>query len=346
MQTACGTLFPFGHTGAEDGNVRPIISAEFKGYKWVAVGDTVYRSSKWKTFHDFLFDYIRSVLDTDWGNSELRKDPSERHPIVQWYIYVCHFQRQHIKKEGEIYSDVCTGTVAAYLSLAYDLYILRHHALLQNRLVERLKNNDQFQGARYEIYVTAVLIRAGFSIDFEDEADRTTTHCEFRAAHKETRKRFSVEAKSRHRPGLLGRPGKLQSPEEIRLRIGRLLRSALAKRASDTRVVFIDINMPPEDAGPFANSWFRPLMNEVERVERSRISGRPAPPAYVIITNHPYHYAGNEQPDPSKNYLMTAINIPEFKQQPNGSAGPIDPTILALWDSINKHIPTPHTFEG
>lgn len=330
---------------SKDTNVRPIISADFKGYKWVAVGDAVYRSSKWKTFHDFLFDYLRSAVGGEWGNAELRKVPSERHPVVQWYISVCHFQRQHIKKEGEIYSGICTGTVAAYLSLAYDLYILRHHALLQNRLVERLKKIDQFQGARYEIYVTAAFVRAGFEIDPEDETDRKRTHCEFRAVHKETRKKLSVEAKSRHRPGLLGRPGKLQSPEEIRLRIGRLLRSALAKRASDTRVVFVDINMPPEDVGPFADSWFRPLADEIERVERSRINGRPAPQAYVIITNHPYHYVGDEQPDPPKNFLMTAINVPEFKQQQNGSAGPIDPTIVTLWDSINKHTTIPHTFD-
>lgn len=326
--------------------MRPIISADFNGHKWVAVGDAVYHSSKWKTFHDFLFDYIKSILGSAWGNAELSKDSGERHPIIQWYVSVCHFQRQHIKTEGEVHSGVCTGTVAAYLSLAYDLYVLRHHAVLQKRLVDRLKNIEQFQGARYEVYVAAAFIRAGFDIDFEDEADRTRKHCEFRAVHKTTGKKYSVEVKSRHRPGLLGRPGELQSPEQIRLRIGRLLRSALAKRASKTRVVFIDVNMPPEDVGPFANKWFKPLMNEVEKVEGDTINGQQSPSAFIVITNHPYHYAGDEQADPPKTFYMTAINVPGFKQQPGGQVGPLDPAILVLWDSINKHTRIPHEFDG
>ena len=328
------------------GNTRPIISADFQGYKFVASGDRINYSKKWKTFHDFLFDYLRLTVGNEWGAGELQKHPSDRHPIIQWYISLCEYQKEHIKEPGKIHSGVCTGTVAAYLALSYDLYLIRHHSLLQERLVNRLKVMDQFQGARYEVYVIAVFIKAGFDIVFEDDTDRSRSHCEFTAIHKTTGKKYTIEAKSRHRPGLLGRPGKPQKPEHIRLRVGRLLRSALAKEAAEERIVFIDMNMPPEDVGPFATSWFKPLMEEVIKVEKDSINGKEAPPAYLIMTNHPYHYAGDQEKDPRKNFHLTAINRPEFMQQSDGSVGSIDPSVMNLWDSINKHTVIPHEFDN
>jgi hypothetical protein len=69
-----------------------------------------------------------------------------------------------------------------------------------------LKDINQFQGARYEIYVTASFVRAGFEVELENETERTTSHCEFTATHR-TGAKYSVEAKSRHRQGILGREG-------------------------------------------------------------------------------------------------------------------------------------------
>lgn len=329
---------------AKYGDVTPILSEDFHGHKIVISGNRLNYSKKWKTFHDFLLDYLRMTLGNEWGAEELEKEPSERHPVIQWYITLCDFQRRNVKKEGEIYTGICTGTVAAYLSLAYDLYLLKHHALLQKRLVNRLKIKDQFQGARYEAYVTSIFIKAGFDIDFEDESDRSISHCEFKAIHKSTGQKYSIEAKSRHRLGLLGQPGRPKKPEEIRLRVGRLLRSALAKHAANTRMIFIDINMPPEEVGPFSTTWFKPLMEEIKKVEGGKINSQQVPSAYLAITNHPYHYAGNDKPDPRKNYLLTAINRPEFKKKPDGTVGPIDSVISNLWDSMNKHTEIPHEF--
>jgi len=171
---------------ATQGHVRPQISLDFHGYKMVAVGNRIHYSKSWKTFHGFLFDYIRTTLTSEWGNAELKKPFEERHQILQWYDSVCAFQKKHLKKVGEVHSAVCTGIVGSYLALAYDLYILRHHSLLQNRLINRLRDKRQFQGARYEIYVTASFVKAGFEIEFEDESDKLSTHCEFVATHRKT----------------------------------------------------------------------------------------------------------------------------------------------------------------
>jgi len=332
---------------AQYGEVRPTIALDFQGFKMVAVGNRLHYSKNWKTFHDFLFDYVKTCLGPEWGNAELKKDCSEMHPVLQWYKDLCDFQRQNIKREGEIYSAVCTGSIGAYLSLAYDLYVLRHHSLLQERLIARLRDRRQFQGARYEVFVTASFIKAGFQIDFEDESDKTASHCEFLATHKLSGSAYSVEAKSRHRPGYLGQDGLPRDNDGIRLRVGNLLRSALKKQAAHTRIVFIDINMPPEKDGiiVFQARWFRSLWSEISKVEKEGIAGNPTPPSYLLFTNHPYHYVGNEQPEPRRDFLMTAINMPHFKINEPDAARRADPALFALWESVNEHTTVPNSFD-
>ncbi len=329
------------------GEVRPIVSTEFKGYRLVAVGSELQASKRWKTFHDFLLNYIKTCLSPSWGDEELRKPLEDRHPVLHWYGATCDFQSQQsqtIKPSGQIWSAVATGPVAAYLALAYDLYLLRHHSLLQERLVERLKIMKQFQGARYEIYVAASFIKAGFEIDFERETDRSTTHCEFVATHKLSKTKYSVEAKSRHREGVLGREGKRKSA--IKARIGSVLRQALIKQATYERIVFIDVNMPPELGFITDKKWFPAVMDEVGRLEKEGLANKSVPPAYLFFTNHPNHYVDINEIDPSKDFLMTAINRPEFKKDFKGSPGSgADRNLIHLWNSINQHIHVPHTFE-
>ena len=326
------------------GSVKRPVTVEFQGHRMVAVGNRLLFSKKWKTFHDFLFDYIKGILGTEWGNSELKKPLEKRHPILKWYHSLCDFQRKHIKNEGEIYQATCTGAVGAYLSLAYDLYILRHHSLLQNRLIARLKHIDQFQGARYEIYVTASFIRAGFDLEFEDETDPLTSHCEFNACYQPTGGKYSIEAKSRHRSGLLGQSGDVPIYNEIKLQIDGLLYKALKKYANNIRIVFLDINMPPRPGIPFNKDWFPELCMSFSSIEISHIKGAPSPPAYIFITNHPYHYVGEEDVEPQRDFVFTAINMPAFKIPNVDVAMGQDPGIFKLWESINKHTTIPHEF--
>jgi hypothetical protein len=46
---------------------RPIISAVFHGYRFVAVRGRLHFSKSWKTFHDFLMYYIKVVLGRSVG---------------------------------------------------------------------------------------------------------------------------------------------------------------------------------------------------------------------------------------------------------------------------------------
>jgi hypothetical protein len=183
----------------------------------------LYYSKNWKTFTDFLGDYIRMTLGGEWGNAELTKPLEKRHPILQWYHHICLLQRKHVQKPGEIYSAPVTGAVSAYYGLAYNLYLIAHNVHdIETRLIERLKRPDNFQGALYETRVAAELVKAGFELEYEDESDKSTTHCEFTATSLRTKRKFSVGAKSR--PTASHRDGKL-------LRVGRQLYRALEKNA-------------------------------------------------------------------------------------------------------------------
>lgn len=255
------------------GKGKPIISEEMNGIRFVAVGNQLYCSDKWKTFHDFLVAYLSSVLGQKIGNDELKKPLSERHPIAQWYYHVCIHQQETVKVPGQVSAGSATGAVSAYLELAYNLYLLAHNEQIQAALIKRLLHKEQFHGARYETYVAASLIKAGCELEFENESDGSQSHCEFTASFKTTGNRYSVEAKARQ-------PGKAAG------RIGSQLYNALCKKAAWPRVVFIDINVPDNSNDSEKSQWMDEAMQALRAKEDTMtITGQPAPPAYVFVSN-------------------------------------------------------------
>jgi len=280
------------------GEVRPIIHTDFQGHKFVAVGDSLHWSRNWKTVPDFLGDYIKAVLGKEWGNAELVKPQTERHPILQWYGALCRLQQRTKERtpggQDGIYESELDGPSRAYLLLAYDLYVLRDNLRLQESLVRRLKHRDQFQGARYELFVAATMIRAGFDVEYEDERDSTQKHPEFRATDKRTKQVIAVEAKSRHRPGVLGRPGVVESARDFRLGLRGLLEAALEKPVEHPYVIFIDANMPPEIASPLSLVGWRQEVEKAVRLVDIGITGAGLYAgsgfALLVVTNTPDYY--------------------------------------------------------
>lgn len=102
----------------QQGLGRPIIGVKHGDQQVIAVGNTVYFSDKWKTFPDFLSDYMKRRLDPEWGNAEIKKPLAERHPLMQWYEAYCRYQQAAIKKPGEVTQTPVTGIVTSYLGLA------------------------------------------------------------------------------------------------------------------------------------------------------------------------------------------------------------------------------------
>jgi hypothetical protein len=281
----------------QQGMGRPIIGTEFGGRRFVAVGGTMHWG-KWKTFFDFLSDYIKQVLGGEWDNTEIAKPLSQRHPVMQWYDAVCHYQQRTLREPGKVHTAPMTGATAAYFGLAYSLYLLAHNVALQHKLISRLKNRDQFQGAYYETLVAAWFVLAGFELTLEDESDSTDSHCEFTARSKTSGKSYSVEAKSR-------------GPNKDHLDVGAQLGNALRKTAAHQRIVMIDVNVP-DDPPRTAEAWLNEVMQRLKRLEPTlTVNGQPAPPAFVVVTNHPYRHDLDGY-DTRITVLVGGFKIPDY----------------------------------
>ena len=330
----------------QQGLGKPIISAESSGQRLVAVGSQLHYSPNWKTFHDFLFDYIKKVLGPEWGTAELKKPEDKRHPILNWYSGLIKLQTEQSKDSAEIRSAPMNGAVAAYLHLAYDLYCLSHNAEIQTELIHRLKHLDQFAGAHYETYVAAALLRAGFEIKFEDEADRDRSHCEFTAKSLRTGCRYSVEAK--HREGA-DDPGS----SSVKFRHGRRLQRALRKRADHARVIFMDINIPDAHDNKNTQAILEQSISDIRRFEgRSDHNGNPLPNAYLILTNRPFQH-DPERTDHRCTVIGEGFQIFDFKH--DTAFGSLREAIesrekhldmFQLLDSMRLHSEVPSTFDG
>jgi len=300
---------------SQQGRGRPIISAEFQGYRLTAVGRQLHYSKIHKTFIDFLGDYIRSVLDPEWGNAEIAKPLEERHTILQWYDAICSLHRRVRLGTGEIVSVQENGLLSAYYGLAYNLYLLQHNVELQGYLVARLKRAESFYAAYYETFVAAWFILAGFSLRLEDEQDSTRTHPEFVASRDG--QSYSVEAKTRQ-------PGKNHFD------VGNQLYKALKIEAHHPRVVFVDMNVGPEvGVDELAE---KALASVQSRREKLLIQGSAAPPARVFVTNQPCHLA------------LDTTNLPRicipigFKLDDFGFSAPF-PTYTAAYKALKKYEP-------
>jgi hypothetical protein len=320
------------------GHVRPAISTNWHGSKFVAVANNLYYAPQqsWRTFPDFLKHYISTQLTPDWGNAEIAKPFQQRHDIMKWYDRMCRFQRRQPKQPDGLCGCLPNGAMKAYLLLAYDLYVLRHHSALQETVVKRLKRADQFQGARHELFVAATCIRAGFDIKYEDETDKTQRHPEFAATYKKTGQQFSVEAKSRHHPGVLGHPGERKSADDVKLRIGRLMNEALAKKVSNPYVIFLDLNLPPLDPPLCDETWLRRLWLALDRAkprgsDKDRFE-------LIVFSNQPYHYLEGDEPAPSGE----ALSIPGRHYRDTSQC---PEALKAIHDAVGKHDHIPNFFE-
>jgi hypothetical protein len=264
---------------------KPIISFESHGHRFVAVGKKLCWSKTWRTFHDFLFNYIKATLTPEWSQAELAKPESARHPLIRWYYKICAYQQTAFKQAG-IYTGHMTGVVKAYLGLAYDLYLCAHNTELPPLLLKRLRNPNNFEGALYEAFVIGSFAKAGFTIEMEDEGDSSITHCEFVATHTSTGRKFSVEAKAI--TSTSKRAGATTTPPKIR---GQLFK-ALQKNLAHERIIFVELSRQQSLLENGEPDWAKQIEQELAAAERElTINGNLPPPAYVFVTNRAFMQA-------------------------------------------------------
>ncbi len=244
---------------------------------------------EWKVPVDFYSDYIKDILGSEWGNAELAKPFEERHLIIQWYCKFCEYQKKFSKK-GEINMAPYNGVAICYLGLAYNLYLLKHNVELQELMIKRLKNIDDFQGAFYELIVANCLIRAGFDLTLIDETDRSSGHCEFDAVCRESGEKYTVEAKTKAVEGFFGKHSNNSSRNtDPTSELTKHLNKSLKKPANGKRLIFIDLNTDSEIERKQKNeppSWVERAAQKLEKREKDLIDQHSA---YVFVTNIPHH---------------------------------------------------------
>ena len=239
----------------------------------MAIGSEIFDAGNSKTFHEGLPVYLRVLLGEEWIKKDLEKELLLRHPILQWQNAMIACRGDNIQCPGKANTVSNRGEISALLNLSYNLYLMAHNSELQEKLIRRLKDPNQFLGAHYELQVAAFCIQAGFEITLEDEDDPNSTHCEFTATNIKSGRKYSVEAKARTH-------GKNSGA------ISSQLYSALKKTAEYERIIFININTPEKTSNLEPSKWIHEAIASIRGAEtRLKIKGNDAPPAYVLLTN-------------------------------------------------------------
>ncbi|MGA3012330.1 MAG: hypothetical protein ABSD72_18890 [Terracidiphilus sp.] len=295
------------------GQVRPPISADYLGYRFVVAGNKVLYQPKEKAqfFTDILLNFVLNTFGKEWFDAEVAKPRGTRHPAFEARYRAMSYMNAQPRDAQGVYKASMTGPILEYFTFAYDLFTVQDNGRLDARLIERLKNCNQFQGARHELFAEATCLRAGFFIEHEDETDGLTRHAEFTATHKATGQKVSVEAKSKHRPGILGFPGARQAEGEHNLNVGHLLNDAIRKNTVHPLVVFFDLNLPWLTANRLLDMHIppHPLIHGTLNRMRRRHSGRD-PINLLVVTNHPEHYSADEEAAPSPQLLSIQTQLP------------------------------------
>jgi hypothetical protein len=281
-------------------HVNYVSPVQWQGGKVWAIGSRVYAGRPPReTFHEFILDLLRQTLGEHWRAAQAGLPETERHFLFTCFEQLSLFLNEHadpdeLAREGQVSAEP-NGWVRYLISLAWDVATLIHAGEPPEELIERLRDRDNFQGARYEIAIAAIFARLDCSIRWldADPALRKVKHVEFEATHRPTEQIFAVEAKSRHRPGVLNQPGSREPDDPLRAdarAVRRLFMNALDKAPTDKPYfVFIDINAP-RDADA---DWQADVQRWMDR--------RPAPTQEApenfnatYITNFSPHYDADD----------------------------------------------------
>lgn len=328
---------------ADQGLGRGIISQLLgDGRRAVCIGDR-WMVGPWVTFPDFLMDYIKKLFEADWGNAEIAKEEGERHPLILLYQRVCAIQQgaRADVSEGVVVESPVTAAISLYFGLAYNLYCIEHNARTQpdwQRWLHRLKTTKDFHATCYEAYAAASFIRAGFEVDFLDEASPGKKP-EFLAFLRDTGRTLAVECKRRS-----------HELDKKNKEVGHLNKALKQNCTGHALVVFIELARPFQYDGD--GSVPDVLRSAVHRIDRQAATpeGQVQQSAYVMLTNQPQvHFlecgVGNV------GYLH-GYKIPELSFQESGpiedllKAREAHPEVFRLVNSMQRHDHVPNTFDA
>ncbi len=293
---------------------QPELSIVHKRRRYRTVGSRRYPRPLKETFHEFLINLLKWTLGRKWHEEQLGFPPEERHQIFKWYKATADHTREVVEnplhRDGELYSFEPTGEVQALIVLAYDVFHLLHRSDLPNELLRRLRDKVGFQGARYEIAVAAIFVRACCEVKFI--RDKSKKHCEFNAHDLTTGAMIAVEAKSRHRPGALDFPGQFDAVKAVRGDVEDKVNEALEQNPGDCPfMMFVDLNVPHDPGTPIQKRpWFKDVWAFMQSLTPPTVDN-PDEFNTIYLTNFSYHWQGSQKASGGE-YLFVHSSFPKY----------------------------------
>jgi hypothetical protein len=258
------------------------------------IGDRVVLSKPNQTLHEFFISNLCQQFGQNWFEEQQNLPEDQRHPVERWWNLFGKLRGGELedfevhKAEGNLYSSEMPGEVKSLVCLAYDLFTLGDALALPASPLKRLRHKEQFQGARYELAMAAVFIRAGCKVEWITDTSRKLP--EFIAKYGKIE--IVVEAKSRHRRGVLGRPGETPDISALKVDVQALLDKALLKETDERPyVICIDLNLP-NDKTSTVEGWVAELKEKVLREHGFETTGEREPYSAVLFTNYSWHWDG------------------------------------------------------
>lgn len=290
---------------------RQQIQANFQGRKIRAVRNSIFIRPPEETFYDFQINLLLWTLGKPWFDAEMAKPLEERHIIMRWR----HERNELLKANRKPGDDpnkpvkaVLTGNVKALQVLADDIYQLEHALKTPRRIIERLRDIRQFQGARYEIAVASLFARCGFTINFIDDSSKRNP--EFMA--EKGGEKIAVEAKSRHRAGVLHEPGCVDiKADPAPAKIKDLYEQALGQHPGGMPfVVFVDVNLPlSSGTSPMDKEWAKEAL---QCFDHRRQEGKLTDPdTGLVLTNFGWYYY-RDCGSPPGEFLVVRTMYPQY----------------------------------
>lgn len=280
--------------------INYVTPVQWQGRKVWAIGTRVYADRPPKeTFHEFLIHVLRTTLTEEWRAAQAALPEEQRHFVLKCSAEYDRWTTENsnaaaLQTDGRFAAHP-NGWVQYLISLAWDVATLIHASNLSDALLDRLRDSEQFQGARYEVAVAAILARLDCEIEFIDDNQlRSQPHVEFIATDRRSGARVAVEAKSRHRRGVINFPGDYDEEDAVRGDVQRLFEKALAKAPGESLyMIFIDVNAPPALNTGVENQWqtdVKRWMAELHPPDSEESQAYSA----LCATNFSPHYDGDD----------------------------------------------------
>jgi hypothetical protein len=272
------------------------------GRKVWSIGNRVYTDRPPKqTFHEFMLQLLRETFGEEWRSANKTGEPEH-------YLYRCfreygawttRMSRLQEPDAAGLWSVAPNGWAQYLRSVAWDVASLLHATARRfpEPLLARLRDPAAFQGARYELAVAALFARLDCAIEFLDDAKlRDRKHAEFIATHRPSGQEFAVEAKSRHREGVINQPGEFCGNDPLRgdrRMVRTLFKKALEKDVGGLPYfIFIDINAPAEPLVPgLEPAWQSGIRAWMDRFP-APTAAEPATYNSLYVTNFSPQYEG------------------------------------------------------